>query len=86
MVYGQAMNSLDYPIQKYKLQTADGRETPVNAACAVALGGRCDPPLGHRRLVGQFSRQINHQIYRQIYRQLSGQFAADPIAAPHRQP
>lgn len=82
MVYGQAMNTLDYPIQKYKLQTADWRETPVNAACAVALGGRCDPRLGHRRLVGQFSRQINHQIYRQ----LSGQFAADPIAVPNRQP
>ena len=86
MVYGQAMNALDFPIQKNKLQTAEWRETPVNAAGALALSGRCDPQLGHRRLVGQFSRQINHQINHQINRQLSGQFAADPIAVPDRQP
>ena len=78
MVYGSAMNTLDFPIQKNKLQTAEWRETPVSMAGAVALGGRCDTRLGHRRLVGQFSRQIN--------RQLSGQFAADPIAVPDRQP
>ena len=82
MVYGSAMNTLDFPIQKNKLQTAEWRETPVSMAGAVALGGRCDPRLGYPRLVGQFSRQINHQINRQ----LSGQFAADPIAAPHKQP
>ena len=78
MVYGSAMNTLDFQIQKNKLQTAEWRETPVNAAGAVALGGRRDPRLGYRRLAGQFSRQIN--------RQLSGQFAADPIAVPDRQP
>ncbi len=86
MVYGSAMNTLDFPIQKNNVQTAEWRETPVSAAGAEALSGRCDPRLGHRRLVGQFSRQINHQISRQINRQLSGQFAADPIAVPDRQP